>query len=307
MPRQIPPDGSKTCRPLRPVYEHVETDRLTSFVWRLDDYPWKRNVWNLHPEYEIHLIRNASGVALIGDHIGWFEPGHLTVVGGGLPHNWVSDAGPGGVIEGRDIVLQFDADRLRKAAGAMPELHNIEDFLRRALRGLRFFGETRRTAAGLLEAIGPARGLERLSLFFHLLHVLATSRECEPLSSPNFIGSVDEAALDRVQRALAYIFENVGSDIRLADVARLTGLSETAFSRFFKRNSGNSFSEHVAKLRIGRACELLSNSDLLVIDICFQVGYRNLSNFNRQFRQERGTTPSRYRRLATRRAAVSFP
>jgi hypothetical protein len=73
-----------------------------------DDYPWGRNVWNFHPEYEIHLIRNASGVALVGDHIGPFEPGYLVVVGSGLPHNWVTDTAPGELIAGRDILPQFD-------------------------------------------------------------------------------------------------------------------------------------------------------------------------------------------------------
>ncbi len=75
----------------KPVFEHVMTEPSKSFLWRLDDYPWGRNVWNFHPEYEIHLIRNASGVALVGDHIGPFEPGYLAVVGSGLPHDWVTE------------------------------------------------------------------------------------------------------------------------------------------------------------------------------------------------------------------------
>ncbi len=58
-------------------------------------HPWARNVWNFHPECEIHLIRNASGVALVGDHIGEFGPGYLAVVGSNLPHDWVTPVGPG--------------------------------------------------------------------------------------------------------------------------------------------------------------------------------------------------------------------
>ena len=99
-----------------PAFEHIVTEASDSFLWRLDDYPWERNVWNFHPEYEIHLLRKSSGVVLVGDHIGEFGPGYLTIVGGGLPHDWVTAVQPGELIEGRDIVLQFDAQRLRGSA-----------------------------------------------------------------------------------------------------------------------------------------------------------------------------------------------
>ena len=49
-----------------PVVEHIVTDVRESFLWRLDNYPWERNVWNVHPEYEIHLVRKCDGVALVG-------------------------------------------------------------------------------------------------------------------------------------------------------------------------------------------------------------------------------------------------
>ena len=78
-------------------------------------------------------------------------------------------------------------------------------------------------------------------------------------------------------------------------------MRQSTFSRFFKKNSGNSFIDHVTKLRIGRACKLLSDTEVPVTEICFQVGYLNISNFNRVFRAQRGMTPSAYRRLARRR------
>ena len=58
----------------------------------------------------------------------------------------------------------------------------------------------------------------------------------------------------------------------------------------------------MTKLRISRACDLLANSGLPVTDVCYEVGYSNISNFNRNFRRQRGSTPTEYRRLAKRRA-----
>ncbi len=292
---------ARTVADMRPVLEHVMTDARASFLWRCDDYPWERSGWNVHPEYEIHLIRNATGVTLVGDFIGQFEPGHLAIVGGGLPHDWVTEVKPGEIIRGRDLVLQFDADRVRTAAAALPELNEVGPFLTLARRGLVFSGETRRLGAQLLEDIGHADGLGRLSLFMRLLQVLARSSEYAVSSSAEFAPALDPMTLGLVQRALAYVFENFATDIRLSDVAELAGMSESAFSRFFKKNSGNSFTDHVTRLRIGRACDLLANSNLPVTDICYEAGYTNISNFNRTFLRQRGHTPSTYRRLARRR------
>jgi hypothetical protein len=73
-------------------------------------------VWNCHPEFEIHLIRKSTGTVFIGDYIGEFSPGHLTIVGGGLPHNWVSHIRAGEIVNSRDLVVQFDLGKLKKAS-----------------------------------------------------------------------------------------------------------------------------------------------------------------------------------------------
>ncbi len=285
-----------------PVLECVRTDASEAFLWRHDDYPCEFSAWNIHPEHEIHLITNASGVALVGDHIGRFEPGHFSIIGGGLPHDWVAEIGPGEVIHKRDVVLQFSAGRLRQAAAFLPELGEIDRLLTLSLRGLDFHGETRRRAAILLPRIGTVRGPERLAVFFELLALLAGSDEYTVLSSSGFVPNLDSVTLTLIDRAQAFIFENIKSDIRLSEVADLVGMQESSFSRFFKKNSGNSFTDYVTKLRISLACRMLADSGTPVTDICFEVGYSNISNFNRLFRKVRGVTPSGYRRLAGQRA-----
>lgn len=284
----------------RPVREHIVTDATETFLWRCDDYPWERNVWNIHPEYEIHLVRNAAGVALVGDHIEPFEPGYLAIVGSGLPHDWVTATEPGEIIPGRDIVLQFDPDRVRKAAASFPEIGELGPFLTTALRGLVFHGETRRRGADLLEAMGQVGGLPRLVLFFQLLATLSKG-EYRTLSSRDFAPEVGDAAQTTIQSAWTYILANFKHDIHLTDLAKQLGMSEWATSRFFKKHSGNSFTDYVTTLRLGYACKLLAESSMPVTDICFEIGYANVSNFNRTFRSRRGMTPLAYRRLARQR------
>jgi AraC-like DNA-binding protein len=102
---------------------------------------------------------------------------------------------------------------------------------------------------------------------------------------------------DLIDDALNYLFTNSAREIRLADVAARVAMSESSFSRYFRRSAGQSFSDTVRKLRLAHACQLLENSDEPISTICHRTGYQNLSNFNRQFRREYGITPGQYRRI----------
>ena len=56
--------------------------------------------------------------------------------------------------------------------------------------------------------------------------------------------------------------------------------------------------QYVKRLRINLACQILmSDEQAPITSICYEVGYSNLSNFNRQFLAEKGMTPSRFRRF----------
>jgi AraC-like DNA-binding protein len=286
----------------RPRFEQVLTAENETFLWRIDDYPWARSVWNFHPEFEIHLIRKSTGTVFIGDYIGEFSPGQLTIVGGGLPHNWVSHMRAGEIVNARDLVVQFDPAKLKKASTYLPEIAALEKFLELALRGILFHGDTARIGADALEAMGHARGLDRLNQFLQLLELLASSTTYEVLSSPEFFPDLNSSALDIMQRCSSYICDHMATDLSLPDVAKVAGMTESTFSRFFQKNAGRSFTDYLSELRIGRACRLLAETQQPVSGICYEVGYLNLSNFNRNFLKRRGMTPSRYRDSALRKS-----
>jgi AraC-like DNA-binding protein len=281
-----------------PDLERILIDPTQSFHWNEHDFPSDLARWNYHPELEIHLIRTSSGKAFVGDHIGQFGPGNLVLVGPNLPHHWESDRRPRTVIPLRDVALHFDVELIRRATPTFPELVELEPLLRAARLGLEFHGETARRGAALLEQIGAEPGLRRLLLFFELLRGLSRSSEHRALASPGYVPDLDREAPKVVQRTMDYILQNLGGEVRMAEAARRTRMTEPTFCRFFKRNTGNRFVDYVRKLRIGAACRLLTETPVPVTDVCYEVGYRNISNFNRCFRREKGLTPSQYRRLA---------
>lgn len=284
-----------------PRFEHIVTSEDESFLWRRDDYPWERNVWNYHPEVEIHLINNAGGIAFVGDYIGEFTPGYLTIVGGGLPHDWVTTLRPGQRIAGRDTILQFHPDRILRFRDQIPELAELDGFMQRIQRGVAFTGPTARSGAMLLEKIGKLAGLQRLIAFLELLQMMASAQDYMLLSSAHFTPDRDGETLARLQQALIYISENFTSELPIGEVAGYMGMTESQFSRFFKKNTGNTFTDYLTAMRLHKACSLLAEDQHSITDICFLAGYTNISNFNRRFKDRYGMTPRDYRNRSEER------
>jgi AraC-like DNA-binding protein len=284
-----------------PHLEWVVPGPVESFRWRTHDFPCNIARWNYHPEHEIHLIRKSTGKAFVGDYIGEFGPGCLMAVGPNLPHNWVSDLEPGTVVWERDVVLQFDAALFVRAGAIFPEAMEIVPLLNAWQRGLQFHGETAGEGAMLMESIGKAHGFHRLLLFLELVRRLAQSSERTPLASVDYVPSLDQDAPRIIQMVMSYILDNFKDTVSLSEAAEIAAMSESSFSRFFKKNSGNNFVDYVRKLRVSHACKILSETNIPITEVCFEVGYNNISNFNRHFLVERGMTPSQYRKMSARK------
>ena len=78
-------------------------------------------------------------------------------------------------------------------------------------------------------------------------------------------------------------------------------MSESRFSRFFRRATGNSYTDFVNLVRVNRACHLLMETGRRVTDICYEVGFHNVANFNRRFRDIKGMTPTEFRQQSQHR------
>jgi len=98
-----------------------------------------------------------------------------------------------------------------------------------------------------------------------------------------------------MRRALEYLHAHVfDPSLSLGDVAAQVPVSRFHFSRLFKQQMGVSFREYLTRLRLRAARQLLAQGRS-VTEVCFTVGYNDLTHFGRQFRKEYGTTPSWYR------------
>lgn len=288
---------SNNKQPLKADYEWVTQAGDESIHYIQHGVPSSLIRWHHHREYELRLVRSTSGKMFVGDYIGNFAPGNLVLVGPDLPHNWISELAAGESIALRDQVVHFSSDFVQGLQALLPEMMAIEPLLRRAQWGVEFHGEdTTRQAIALFDQIAGAQGMKRLARFLTLLELLASASKYRTLSSEYHQPLIDKKHLDWLNQAVGYILQHYARELPLDEVAQQMGLSGTQFSKHFKRVAGHCFVDFVNQLRVNKASELLAQSDLPITEICFDVGYNSIANFNRRFLEIKGMTPSEYRK-----------
>lgn len=257
--------------------------------------------WHYHREYELHLIRATRGKAFIGDYIGAFRPATVFLCGPNLPHNWITTAQwQEGV---RDQVVNFSDELMSQLTGLLPEMQSLQPLLDASRYGLEFDQAVSRELTPLFDRIERSSGMTRLLTFFEVMNRLAES-DYRVLSTRAYDRHPDPLLEERVNTVVNYIAEHYTGDISLEEVAALVRLSPAFFSRYFRRATGHRFVDFVTRMRISKACERLELTRDPITNICFEVGFANVANFNRHFLKIKGMTPRQYRESLALRAGV---
>ncbi|MFV0359437.1 helix-turn-helix domain-containing protein [Tropicimonas sp.] len=281
---------------MKPDLELVHIRKGESFAAWQHGYPFRTVRWHYHPEYEIHLVVATSGKFYIGDHIGRFEPGQLIMTGPNLPQNWISDVPEGRVESRRSRVIQFTETFIDGALDAIPEMEAFRPLLERSRRGLLFDPETSRRVEPVMGELVNARGIRRMTLFCQIADILVRAPGPQILASLNFQLNMGKGKDSGINLAIAHLRENLTEQISEAELAALAGQSASSFSRSFRRHTGMTLVRYKNHLRIDLACQiLLTDPGIRVADVCFEVGFANLSNFNRHFLRLKGMPPSQFR------------
>jgi AraC-like DNA-binding protein len=292
---------------IQPQIEIVDRARHSI---RYLEHGWPTDLcrWHAHEEYELHLIVATRGKAFVGDYIGDFAPGALFLTGPNLPHNWITDEVWKAPVHTRDMLVQFSQTSIDQLALAFPEFSEVRQTLRMAQSGIEFSGFNATFARGHMEAIRDSAGPERILAFIRFLVRLNDHAEKKTLSVAKLVQPDGGSKHARIGQVVDHIVENFADDISVDTAANMAGMTANTFSRNFKSVTGHRFVEFVNRVRIGQACGMLYATDDQVTAICYQVGFQNLANFNRQFLKMKGMTPSSYRETARRDLApVSEP
>jgi two-component system, response regulator YesN len=97
-----------------------------------------------------------------------------------------------------------------------------------------------------------------------------------------------------VKATREYLESHYADDISLEDMAEQVNISPQYLSKLIKKTTGFNFIDWLSMLRVKKAKELLTNSNLTVKEVCFMVGYKDPNYFSRIFKKRIGITPSEY-------------
>jgi AraC-like DNA-binding protein/mannose-6-phosphate isomerase-like protein (cupin superfamily) len=284
--------------PLALAEPHSETGMKDLTFKYVEVLKTRRKRDHLHPQVEILMIKQGSGTWIIGDSLGEFREGDLFVMGSGLAHTFFPS--PEAKEEIRALVMHFQPAAMVRALTAFPEFRGFESFLAAARHGLRVGGDTRGVVIPLLRRIGemPPATSRSLGLFISVLAELSAAEDLTAISGPRPFLAPGDGLDEKLDRVSKLIQANLVNPLSQSAVADRIGLSPAAFSRWFKRRMGKTYTDYINEARIELVCHALMESDREVSRIARESGFAGGSHFHRLFKACKGVAPTEYRRLS---------
>lgn len=279
------------------IYFQIPKIENEGFVVQYDDLTHFYDQLHHHPELQLIHIIEGSGDLFVGDSITPFEGGDLFLIGSNQSHLFKSEAKYfDDDFDGnsRSISIFFKEDSLGKGFFDITETTTIRNLIDRSDRCLRFHQEVAEYFGARMKGLLNATGFDRFLEILSILNELAQTKKYEYLASVTSTQPPTDKESERINDVINYILSHYKEDIELKTIAEVANYSKAAFCRFFKQRTRKTFSEFLNEVRIAQACKLLRNRDLNISQVCYESGYNNVSNFNRQFKKITGTTPKSY-------------
>jgi len=286
---------------MKPFKEEINYPTENSFILRYNDFAHFSVPWHFHNEFEMAYIVQSTGKRFVGDVIENFRPGDFAFYGSTLPHLHHSDEqyySGNPELKVNAFILQFPVDYFTENQLRRPEFSGISKLLSNSSRGLKFPAQTKEPVARMLKEMYEEKGLKRYVLLLELLNFLGKS-DFLPIASSSYANAIDNNMEDRMIKIFEFSTQNYNRKISIHEVAAIAGMNATAFCRYFRKKTGKTFADVVNELRISYACKLLRHDNRTIEFVCFETGFNNLSNFNRQFKAKIGKSPSEYRKFVS--------
>ena len=265
---------------------------------RFYDYQHFTYPWHFHSEYEIIYVSESTGTQFVGNSIESYQAGDVLLIGSNLPHYLKSDEiyhsanAPSKV---RGTIIQFEKEFMQHAVNFYPQFMRIKKLLEESRMGVFFPAGCSQKLIELLNLIPVEKGMNQITSFLQLLKVMSEIKQRKTISKPDFEYNTEHNA-SRVDKVISFINKNYTRQITLDEIASFASMNATAFCRFFKKETGKTFTKYIFDMRIGYACKLLLMNEMSISQIGGVCGFETISHFNKIFRKVSGYSPTEYRK-----------
>jgi AraC-like DNA-binding protein len=270
-----------------------------SFRLQEDSVPHFYDYLHQHPETQLTLILSSEGKVIAGDYIGTFKPGDVFLIGPNLPHVFRNDAkyyDESNETKAHSVSVFFEWQSFGEKFLSMPELKGLQEFNKLCERGLYIKDPIRNRIAQLVKRLFRTNDMDRLIVLLKILNILSSVKDYTPLASSGIYNDFDEIDGKKLADVYRFTMSGYHRKIQLDEVAAVANMTTNSFCRYFKKRTRKSYIDFLTEIRIGQARKLLQEKDLSISQICFEVGFNNLSNFNRKFRELCAITPTEFKK-----------
>lgn len=250
-----------------------------------------------HPELQLTVILKGEGSLIVGDYIGRFRPGEIYLMGSNVPHVFRNDERyyqqPSSQ-QAHSESLFFDLGLFEHRLAGIAEFEGLPERLRSLDGCYRITGRHHFIRSRIVK-LRNLSGLQKIIRSFEVLDLIVEGELPERLNSLGSIRNYSAREGKRMEHVMRFLMEQSHRHISLAEVAGVASMNKEAFCRFFKERTRKTVTEFLNEVRIARACQLLGNQDLTMMQVAAESGIPNLSYFNRVFRKNKGMTPREFR------------
>ena len=247
-----------------------------------------------HEEIQLSLIVEGEGTLIVGDAINYYKKGDILIVGSNIPHVFKSDMEAPS--NSKMLTLFFTESSFGDHFFELEELKELNSFFKRTKHGFRITSKNKKILKLFLD-LKDASKLERFIILLNLLKLIS-SANYKSLSS--FIYEKKYSVIEgkRMQDVFEFTMTNYRQEISLEKISNVANMTKNAFCKYFKKRTNKTYFRFLNELRIEYAIKLLqSNSDASIAEIAYQAGFKNISNFNRQFKAVKNTSPSNFKKI----------
>lgn len=250
-----------------------------------------------HEETEIIFFPGGKYVLQVNMKEYRIQETSLFFIGAGDIHAICGEAG------GQESAVVFDMNMLSfeyfdgvQSQIIRPLLERKVQFPHRLTAGDEIWEQMLSLYDGILAESDKENPASRIRVKAFLYEMLACCYESGKLRNLENTGECDSDKIRNVKKVLGYIHVNCNRRISVGELAKLLQMNEQYFCRYFKKITGKTPTEYINEVRIEQAAAHLQQSDRKIIDIAMECGYDNIGYFIRRFREQKGITPSEYRR-----------
>ena len=263
---------------------------LTGPAW-IKAYGEGREKLHFHNYYEVGICSEGEGEMTLGEETVRFYPGCISLI----PTTELHTTNTFGETAGWEW-MYFDMPEL------LAEIYPNDEILRESvLQTIRRQGRLFTPEENIQKMTFLVRSIfsemaNREYMYrdmvrnFLVMLIVEIIRKLQDTEIPDSVSSKMD-----IFPAIAFIKDNCGRQIRIGELSKCCGMSESYFRRVFEKYMNMRPLDYVNFVRVQKSCALLRETTLTVAEVSERVGYESVSSFIRNFRRIIGCTPLRWK------------